>query len=70
MISYQRARGEGLGVSVKAGPMDRTLRFIFLFIISFLGPYWFAYLMIAFLVLTFITVVRRFVQLYNAFKTP
>jgi phosphatidylglycerophosphate synthase len=70
MISYLRARGEGLGVSVKAGPMDRTVRFIFLFVASFLGPKLFTYLMLAFLVLTFVTVVRRFVQLYNSFKTP
>ena len=70
MISYLRARGEGLGVSVKAGPMDRTVRFIFLFAISFLGPHLFANLMFVFLILTFITVVRRFVQLYNSFKSP
>ena len=70
MISYLRARGEGLGVSVKAGPMDRTVRLIFLFVISFLGSTLFANLMFVFLILTFITVVRRLAQLYNSFKSP
>jgi phosphatidylglycerophosphate synthase len=70
MVSYLRARGEGLGVSVKAGPMDRTVRLIFLFVISFLGSNLFSNLMFVFLILTFVTVVRRFVQLYNSFKSP
>ena len=70
MVSYLRARGEGLGVTVTAGPMDRTGRFIFLFVASLVDGKAFLPLMALFMALTLLTVVRRFVQLYNSFRRP
>ena len=66
MVSYLRARGEGLGVSIRVGPMDRTGRYIYLFFISLLGPTLFLKLMVLYALLVFITVVSRWVGLYNS----
>ncbi|RKZ02904.1 MAG: CDP-alcohol phosphatidyltransferase family protein [Candidatus Hydrothermota bacterium] len=66
MVSYLRARGEGLGVSIRVGPMDRTGRYIYLFLISLLGPAFFLKLLVLYALLVFITVVSRWVGLYNS----
>ncbi len=66
MVSYLRARGEGLGVSIRVGPMDRTGRYIYLFLISLLGPTFFLKLLVLYALLVFITVVSRWVGLYNS----
>ena len=68
MVSYLRARGEGLGVSVRAGPMDRTGRHFFLVGATLLGKRTFIILMVVFLVLTMATVVKRWSELYNKFQ--
>lgn len=65
MVSYLRARGEGLGVSVDLGPMDRTGRYFYLIIISLIGKKFFILFLIILLVLTLITVVMRWRALYN-----
>ena len=65
MVSYLRARGEGLGVSVKAGLMDRTGRYIYLIIASILDGGLFLPLMFIFALLVAMTVVTRWLKLYN-----
>ncbi len=66
MVSYLRARGEGLGVSIRVGPMDRTGRYIYLFLCSLIGPGLFLKFLVPYAVLVFITVVSRWVGLYNS----
>jgi len=65
MVSYLRARGEGLGVSVKAGLMDRMGRYIYLIIASILDGGLFLPLMFIFALLVAMTVVTRWLKLYN-----
>lgn len=50
MVSYTRARGEGLGISAQVGIFERFLRFIVLIAGSLAGP---RYMVWAFVVLTF-----------------
>ncbi len=68
LVSYIRARGEGLGISIKAGPMDRSGRFFYVVVASLIGKRFFYPLMIVFLILAFLTVARRFLLLYNALR--
>lgn len=59
MVSYTRARAEGLGIECKKGLMGRVERMIFLIIISFLPLNIFKYMIILFTFLTFLTVIQR-----------
>ncbi len=68
LVSYVRARGEGLGFSAQAGPMNRPGRLTSLVIMTLLGPQWFARLLPYVTVLVAFTVVRRGTELYNSFK--
>jgi len=68
MISYIKARAEGLGYSPRSGPMDRAGRYFFIVITTFLGPEIFRWFIFVFIILVFITVVRRWKELYNYFK--
>ena len=63
MVSYTRARGEGLGYSTRKGPMDRPARYFFIILISFLPAGYFELYISVFIILTLITVVRRIVDL-------
>ena len=65
MVSYTRARGEGLDKQTKAGPMSRAARYFYIILTSFLPGAWFIYLIILFDLLTWITVARRCVELYT-----
>lgn len=66
MVSYLRARGEGLGASVQLGWMDRTGRYTFLILASLLLPRrWFIPAMVLFVALTGWTVVARWRVLYT-----
>jgi archaetidylinositol phosphate synthase len=72
-ISYLRARGEGLGITLAGiGIMERAERMMALFFASLLA-YWlgslvFFYALVVILVLIFVTVVHRFVKVYDALK--
>jgi phosphatidylglycerophosphate synthase len=68
LVSYVRARGEGLGVSVRVGPMDRSGRFLFIVVASLFGKRLFLPMMWIFLLLTTLTVARRYFVLYNALR--
>lgn len=69
LVSYTRARGEGLGVSVTAGPMNRTGRLLTYILLTILGEKIFIKLMPLFVLLVGFTVVRRCFQLYNSLST-
>ena len=66
MVSYTRARAEGLDRDVasgrdkrlRVGPMDRTFRILYIFFMSFLWEY-FKILISLYVVLVYITVFRR-----------
>ncbi len=72
MVSYTRARAEGLDEAVargedsrmKVGPMDRTLRILYIFFMSFLWKYY-PLLISIYIVLVYVTVLRR---MYGFFK--
>ncbi len=63
LVSYMRARGEGLGYSARSGLMDRSGRMIYLFLASLFGEKLFVPLMTAFMALTFLTVIQRWLVL-------
>ncbi len=63
LVSYMRARGEGLGYSAKSGLMDRSGRMIYLFLASLFGERAFIPLMAVFMMLTFLTVIQRWLVL-------
>ncbi len=72
MVSYTRARAEGLDEAIakgdddrmKVGPMDRTFRILYIFVMSFLWKYY--TLMISIYIgLVYLTVLRR---MYGFFK--
>jgi len=69
LVSYVRARGEGLGVSVQAGPMDRTGRYLAYILLTLAGPRSFAGALPVLLVLVALTVVRRMAGLYNSLNS-
>ncbi len=69
MISYVRARGEGLMAQTKAGPMPRAVRYFWIILASFLPPFWFVIAMIPFTALAWFTVARRCWELYT-FLSP
>ncbi len=72
MVSYTRARAEGLDEAVargedrrlRVGPMDRTVRILYIFLMSFLWKYYTA-LISLYIVLVYLTVFRR---MYGFFK--
>jgi len=69
LVSYVRARGEGLGVSVQAGPMDRTGRYLAYILLTLAGPRIFSLTLPVLLVLVAVTVVRRMAALYNSLNS-
>ncbi len=59
MVSYTRARAEGLGEDCKVGICQRTERFTLLLIGSLFGPHIFVYFLWAIMILTNFTAVYR-----------
>ncbi len=68
MVSYTRARGEGIGISPQVGIFERFIRLFFLIIGSFLGPMVMIYILVIITVGTFITSVQRIIYLLNNSK--
>ncbi len=68
MVSYTRARGEGLGISPQVGIFQRLVRFILLFIGSFFGPKIMVYFLIVIVVGTFETALHRIIYIYKQTK--
>ncbi len=69
MISYIRARGEGYGFSTKKGPMERTERILYLGIASLFGKKIFFYTIFPFIILIFLTFLRRLFNIRKNLKS-
>jgi len=67
-ISYIRARGEGLGISIRSGPMERAERIFFIFIMSLFYNY-FLFFLIVFTILVYLTIIRRLFEGYIKLKS-
>jgi phosphatidylglycerophosphate synthase len=61
MVSYTRARGEGLGISPQVGLFERFTRFLLLLAGSLLGPRFMIYILIILSVGTVQTMIQRIV---------
>ncbi len=61
MVSYTRARGEGLGISPQVGIFERFTRFALLFIGSLLGPQIMVYVLAILSVGTIQTTIQRII---------
>ncbi|MEO0289380.1 MAG: CDP-alcohol phosphatidyltransferase family protein [candidate division WOR-3 bacterium] len=68
MVSYTRARSEGLGIECKEGLMGRVERMVFLILISFLPLNIYKFMVSLFTFLTFITVIQRIFIVKNGIK--
>lgn len=68
MVSYTRARGEGLGISPQVGIFERFVRFCLLTIGSLLGHYIMAYVLILLTCGTLLTMIRRIFYIQKASK--
>ncbi len=69
MVSYTRARGEGIGISPQVGLFERFVRLLLLIIGSFLGPKIMIYILIIITIGTFITALQRIIYLRNNSRT-
>ncbi|MEO0128834.1 MAG: CDP-alcohol phosphatidyltransferase family protein [candidate division WOR-3 bacterium] len=65
MVSYTRARGEGVGISPQVGLFERFVRLLFLIIGSFLGAKIMVYILVIITIGTFITSLQRIIYLLN-----
>jgi len=68
MVSYTRARAEGIGIKCTIGFFDRTLRIAIIVIGALLGKFIFGYLLIALAFFTQITSIRRIIYTRNHLK--
>jgi CDP-diacylglycerol--glycerol-3-phosphate 3-phosphatidyltransferase len=59
MVSYARARAEGLGLHGQVGAMERPERLVLLILALLLGGGWLKFLLLALTVLAFLTFLRR-----------
>ncbi|MGQ9701343.1 MAG: CDP-alcohol phosphatidyltransferase family protein [bacterium] len=63
MVSYTRARGEGLGISPQVGLFERFVRLFFLIVGSFAGPQIMVYVLAIIAIGSFQTAVQRVIYL-------
>ncbi len=68
MISYTRARAEGLGISIKRGIMTRVERVLYIIIISYLPLKFFNYMILLFVILILVTIIERMILVNNKVK--
>jgi len=61
MVSYTRARGEGLGISPQVGIFERFTRFTLLIIGSLLGPQIVVYILVILTIGTIQTMIQRII---------
>jgi|UniRef100_A0A7V3VTX1 CDP-diacylglycerol--glycerol-3-phosphate 3-phosphatidyltransferase len=69
MVSYTRARGEGLGISPQVGVFERFVRVLFLIIGSLSGPKFMIYVLMIITIGTFITSIQRIFYLFKNSKS-
>ncbi|MEO0225937.1 MAG: CDP-alcohol phosphatidyltransferase family protein, partial [candidate division WOR-3 bacterium] len=65
LVSYTRARAEGLGITGKVGFFERGTRFFILFIGSILGVKIMVYLLILLVLGTVSTIIQRIIFAYQ-----
>lgn len=65
MVSYTRARGEGLGISPRVGIFERFTRFTLLIIGSLLGPHIVIYVLVILTIGTIQTMIQRIIFTYK-----
>lgn len=61
MVSYTRARGEGLGISPQVGIFEQFTRILLLLIGSVLGPGKMIYILVILAIGTFLTTIQRII---------
>jgi CDP-diacylglycerol--glycerol-3-phosphate 3-phosphatidyltransferase len=61
MVSYTRARGEGLGISPQIGLFERFIRIVFICIGSVLGPTGMVYVLVILTIGTLHTMIHRII---------
>lgn len=69
MVSYTRARGEGLGISPQVGLFERFVRLLFLIVGSFAGPKIMVYVLAVIAIGSFQTAIHRIVYLFQNAKS-
>lgn len=69
MVSYTRARGEGLGISPQVGIFERFVRLLFLIVGSFAGPKIMVYVLVIIAIGSFQTAVHRIIYLFQNSKS-
>lgn len=69
MVSYTRARGEGLGISPQVGIFERFTRILLLIIGSFLGPDKMVYILFILAIGTFLTTIQRIIFVHSESKS-
>lgn len=69
MISYQRSKAESLGIAAKGGLMERAERMVVLGV-ALLSPRIFVPVLVALLVLSFMTMCGRFWRVWQAAQSP
>jgi len=67
MVSYTRARGEGLGISAKIGLFERFTRILLLLVGSFLGTEIMVYIIVVLAIGTILTTVHRIIYIHQFF---
>lgn len=68
MVSYTRARAEGLGIKCEVGFLDRTLRITIIVIGALLGRFIFGYVLLILAVFTQFTVMQRTLHVRRALR--
>ncbi len=68
MVSYTRARAEGLGIKCNIGFFDRTLRITVIVVGALLGKFIFAYFMLLLAFFTQVTSIRRIIYTKKILK--
>jgi CDP-diacylglycerol--glycerol-3-phosphate 3-phosphatidyltransferase len=68
MVSYTRARAEGLGIECSIGLFDRTLRIVVIVIGALLGKFIFGYVLLLLACFTQYTSIQRFIHARKKLK--
>ncbi len=68
MVSYTRARAEGLGIKCAVGFLDRTLRITLIVVGALLGRFIFGYFLLVLAVFTQFTVMQRIIHVRRALR--
>lgn len=68
LVSYARARAEGLGIECRVGIADRTLRMVLIALMLILGYRWMLWLLALTALLSWVTVGQRLYHVWRAMR--